>query len=90
MQRSHYAQYRTRKMWTILVAMIATTIKTMAPTRSTHGARLKNSHHTRTTNTQASPPIIATIAVSRTTKGTSQSKHSATTATTPGHTRSGF
>ena len=36
----------------------ATIIRTMAPKRSDQGARLKNSHHTRTANPQTSPPSI--------------------------------
>ena len=43
--------WRTRE-----VANIATTISTTAPTRSDHGARLKNTHHTTIANAATSPP----------------------------------
>src|SRR5712691_4269686 len=73
------------------VATTATTIRTMAPTRSAQGARLKNSHHTTIANPQASPPSIANMRASGATRGTTnQSSHCSTTATTPGHSRSGF
>ena len=39
------------------VANSATAIKTRTPTRSDHGARLKNSHHTTINSPPTSPPI---------------------------------
>ena len=39
------------------IANAATTISPIAPKRSSHGARLKNSHHTKTS---APPPTIPT------------------------------
>src|SRR5882724_8623838 len=73
------------------VANTATIIRTMAPMRSNQGARLKNSHHTRTASPQTSPPIIPNIIVSGATKGmTNQTSHCRTTATTPGHSRKDF
>jgi len=42
------------------VAATATTIKKMAPRRSSHGARLKNIHQTKIARTQRNPPNIAT------------------------------
>ncbi len=41
------------------VANNATIIRTMAPTRSDQGARLKNSHHTRIAAAHTIPPIPA-------------------------------
>ena len=74
------------------VATSATTIRTMAPTRSDQGARLKNSHHTTTANPPTTPPSIAERrTASGTTMGTTnQTSHCSTTATTPGHSRSGL
>src|SRR5215467_3823909 len=63
----------------------------MAPSRSPHGARLKNNHHTRTANAHAAAPIIAPIMASGSTTVTpNQISHCSATAITPGHTRSGF
>src|SRR5215475_494785 len=63
----------------------------MAPTRSTQGARLNSSHHTRTASAHTSAPITAPIRASGATIGKpNQSSHSRATATTPGHSRSGF
>src|SRR5262249_13220673 len=73
------------------VATTETTISPMAPSRSAQGARLKNSHQTRTASAHASPPITAPIRASCATAGTpNQSSHCSATATTPGHSRSGF
>ena len=74
------------------VANSATTIRTMAPTRSDQGARLKNSHHTTTANPPTNPAQHPDRAVAPgTTMGTTNlTSHSSTTATTPGHSRSGF
>jgi hypothetical protein len=74
-----------------LVMMIAMTINTIAPKRSTQGARLKNSHQTRIASAHTIAPSIAPMAASGATTGTTnQSSHCSTTATTPGHSRSGF
>src|SRR5262245_14339834 len=63
----------------------------MAPSRSAHGARLKNNHHTRTAKEHASPPITTLIPASGTTTGTPyQISHCNATAVTPGHSRTGF
>jgi hypothetical protein len=40
-----------------LVTTTATSISTIAPTRSAQGARLKNSHHTMIANAPTSAPI---------------------------------
>ena len=73
------------------VANSATPIKTMAPTRSDQGARLKNSHHTTIVTPPRSSPIIPTAMAPGTTTGTTNlTSHCSTTATTPGHSRSGF
>src|SRR5262245_52396587 len=63
----------------------------MAFSRSAHGARLKNNHHTRTTKEHASPLITTLIPASGTTAGTPyQISHCSATAITPGHSRSDF
>src|SRR5262249_49663594 len=73
------------------VANSATTIRTMAPTRSDQGARLKSSHHTRTSSPPTTPPITAYNMESGTTMGTTnQTSHCDATATTPGNSRRGF
>ena len=43
---------------TVLAANTATIIKTIAPTRSDQGARLKNTHHTTIANAPTTPPSI--------------------------------
>src|SRR3990172_6540259 len=71
--------------------MTATTISTMAPTRSTQGARLKPTPQGPTANAQASAPSIGTMVASGATMGTiNQKTHWSTTAATPGHSRSDF
>src|SRR5215216_6432092 len=73
------------------VANSATTIRARAPRRSDQGARLKNSHHTTITRPAKTPPIIPYIEASGTKMGrTNQASHCNTTATTPGHSLSGF
>ena len=63
----------------------------LPPTRSDHGARLKNSHHTKTANPPAIPPRIAVPPAPGTTMGrTYLASHCSATAATPGHSRSGF
>src|SRR5262245_23237208 len=63
----------------------------MAPRRSDQGARLKNSHHTRTANAHTRAPITTPIPASGATIGRpNQISHISATATTPGHSRSGF
>src|SRR5262249_12953200 len=65
----------------------------MAPQRSDRGARLKNAHHTTITNVQRSAPIIprakpwnpGTMAFTP-----NRDSHCSATATTPGHSLSGF
>jgi hypothetical protein len=77
---------------TVLVANTATTITMIAPTRSNHGARLNNSHHTAITNAPATPPSIAMSApLSGASSGAPIMTSNWTMAmTTPGHSRSGF
>src|SRR5262245_39543015 len=73
------------------VAKSATTINTMAPTRSDQTARLKKTHHNRTVNppiTQASTPIIALPGITMGT--TNPTSHCSATASRPGHNRIGF
>ena len=79
--------WRTRE-----VANNATTISTIAPTRSDHGARLKNTHHTTIANAATSPPSNPTGGAPGATSGTATSLNSSSSAaaTTPGHSRSGF
>src|SRR5262245_23771420 len=65
----------------------------MAPQRSDRGARLKNAHHTTITNVQRSAPIIPRAKPWN--QGTTaftphRDSHCSTTATTPGHSLSGF
>src|SRR5262245_66153204 len=63
----------------------------MAPTRSTQGARLSTSHHTRTANEHTSAPINTPIPASGATyEAPNQSSHCSATATTPGQSRIGF
>src|SRR5713226_925040 len=72
------------------VAATATITNTSAPQRSKCGTRLKNIHHTTTANAHTSEPIIAYIKASGATIGTTNQRiHWSTTATTPGHSRSG-
>src|SRR2546425_12153050 len=78
--------------WTIcFVANTATTITTMAPTRSDQGARLKNTHHRTIANPPTTPPNIPKMANSGMTMGTAtMASNISTAAATPGHSRSGF
>src|SRR4030095_13198113 len=74
-----------------LVTITATTITTMAAIRSIHGARLKNSHHTRSTRPPTGPASALTRPLfGAMTGSTSHSSHWTTTMTTPGHRRKGF
>src|SRR5262245_6737686 len=73
------------------VAYIAGTVTTKAPIRSTHGARLNSSHHTATTSPMAIPANMPYTRASGTRTGTTNhASHCTVTATTPGHSRSGF
>src|SRR5205807_5476 len=73
------------------VANNATIIRPIAPKRSDQAARLKNIHHTTTTNVPTSPPSTANILASGKTIGTTnRTTHTSTAATTPGHSLSGF
>ena len=85
--------------WTqSLVAAIATTIRTMAPTRSDHGARLNNSHQRTTASPPTTPPRTASRPIGSEATSASgailgtpnASSHCRTTMTTPGHSRSGL
>ena len=78
--------------WTMRdVAPIATIIRGRAPQRSNLGARLKKTHHTTIANAPMSSPKTPINMASGTTLGTPNlTIHSSTTATTPGHSRSGF
>ena len=59
--------------------------------RSTHGARLKNSHHTRIITTPARAPSMPMSRVSGTASGRMNRITQITTAAaTPGHSRIGF
>src|SRR5262245_5817037 len=63
----------------------------MAPSRSGHGARLKNSHQTRTAKPPNMPPIMPKGTPPGTMTGTTHhTSHCSATATTPGHSRRGF
>src|SRR5579864_3445497 len=74
-----------------LVASSARIIRTIAPQRSAMEARLKNAHHTRIANAQMAPPRSPKTAASGMTTGRPyMSSNCSTTATTPGHSRSGF
>jgi hypothetical protein len=73
------------------VAISATTINRTAPTRSDHGARLKNSHQARIANEATSAPSTAMMPASGRTSGTTNlTSPSSTAAATPGHSRSGL
>jgi hypothetical protein len=73
------------------VASSATIARTTAPQRSSIGARLKKAHHTTIANAHKSPPRMANAKSSGMTMGTPNlTRHSSTTAATPGHSRSGF
>ena len=67
------------------------TIRAIAPKRSDHAARLKNSHHRATRIPPTNPPSTPYIMVSGATAGTTNLASPASIAmTTPGHSRSGF
>src|ERR1017187_9273158 len=69
----------------------ATTIRTTAPKRSDHGARLRKTHQARTAKPPTSSPSIPKPSAPGTTAGTANlASHCSTTATTPGQRRSGF
>src|SRR5262245_46844502 len=77
---------------TALVANTATTIRTIAPTRSDHGARLNNSHHTAISNAPTTPPSMP---ISAPPSGASRGAPTMTSnwtmaMATAGHSRSGF
>ena len=73
------------------VAPSATIIRTMAPQRSNPGARLKKAHQTTIANPAKSPPNTEYSNASGQTMGTPNlTSHWSVTATTPGHSRSGF
>jgi hypothetical protein len=73
------------------VTSTATTINASAPSRSRHGARLKNNHHSTRSNPHASAPITPTVAASGVKSGaTKRSSHCTATITTPGQSRSGW
>jgi hypothetical protein len=72
------------------VANTAATITTIAPIRSDHGARLKNSHHTMIASVPASAAIMPANPVSGKIAGIRILSPTITAAaTTPGHNRSG-
>ena len=52
-----------------LIAMMATAITTIAPRRSSHGARLKNIHHTMTATVPAKPAMTPRLEASGMTSG---------------------
>jgi hypothetical protein len=80
------------------VANSATAKSATAPKRSSHGARLKNSHHAAMTTAPATPPSTArrpsgipkSIASGATAGATNVTTPRKTAPATPGHTRSGF
>src|SRR5438552_3416615 len=74
-----------------LATSTATSIATIAPTRSDHGARLKRSHHDTTISPPTTPPNIPKIATPGATMGTpTMAINTSVAAATPGHKRSGF
>ena len=73
------------------VAPSATTIRRMAPNRSIQAARLKKTHHRTIASPPTNPPNTLISSASGHTIGTPNLRiHSSVTATTPGHSRSGF
>ena len=74
-----------------LIATMATAITTTAPRRSSHGARLKNVHHTMTATVPASPAITPRSEASGMTSGSANlASTMIEAAITPGQRRSGF